>query len=237
MKTEFQLFGSEDSIDYDVMIFVETIPEKIDDCHTLCKNFSKELSTLLSEKPLNINLAVVENGNVVKVFKGTADEVNNALFYTYNLHSQHFPKKIASLVERNADQKFLRATRVLLSFFSRTKLRSKVKEALRGDLREKVLVLKEIDFLKDVDFPVEKNEVKGIYKTIAFQMSQTFSLFDGYEAESYTKKGLIKNYSELKPFLNREEFTDMDLENLNRSKIKFLELIEARIDKMQKLRE
>lgn len=156
----FQIFGSENSLDYDVMVFVDEIPEIIDQSHTLCKMYDAELSKILTDKPLNCNLAIVEDGFIVRVFKGTPDEVNNALFYTYDFHTQYHPLVVKEPIVREYDMKILRAYRNILSFFSRSHLRTVIKPALRGDLRDKIPVMKMIDFEVMKDFPGKKESIK-----------------------------------------------------------------------------
>jgi len=231
----FQIFGSENSLDYDVMVFVDQIPEIIDHSHTLCKIFNSELSKILKDKPLNCNLAVVEEGFITSVFKGTPDEVNNALFYTYDFHTQYHPLLIKEPVIREYDMKILRAYRNILSFFSRSHLRKTIKTALRGDLRDKIPVMKMIDFEVIKKFPGKKESIKDIYKVMAFQFGQLFSLVDGFEKDSYTKNGIIKNYPDLAPMLRREELCEKDYKILNIYLDRLIKLSEERVDKMVQL--
>ena len=231
----FQIFGSENSLDYDVMVFVDQIPEIIDHSHTLCKIFNSELSKILKDKPLNCNLAVVEEGFITNVFKGTPDEVNNALFYTYDFHTQYHPLLIKEPVIREYDMKILRAYRNILSFFSRSHLRKTIKTALRGDLRDKIPVMKMIDFEVIKKFPGKKESIKDIYKVMAFQFGQLFSLVDGFEKDSYTKNGVIKNYPDLAPMLRREELCEKDYKILNIYLDRLIKLSEERVDKMVQL--
>ena len=231
----FQIFGSENSLDYDVMVFVDEIPEIIDQSHTLCKMYDAELSKILTDKPLNCNLAIVEDGFIVKVFKGTPDEVNNALFYTYDFHTQYHPLVVKEPILREYDMKILRAYRNILSFFSRSHLRVVIKPALRGDLRDKIPVMKMIDFEVMKDFPGKKESIKDIYKVMAFQFGQLFSLVDGFEKDSYTKNGLIQNYPDLAPMLRREDLTEKDYKTLNIYLDRLIRLSELRVDKMLRL--
>lgn len=231
----FQVFGSEDSLDYDVMVFVDEIPEIIDHSHTLCKMYNAELSKVLTDKPLNCNLAIVEDGFIVKVFKGTPDEVNNALFYTYDFHTQYHPLVVKAPIVREYDMKILRAYRNILSFFSRSELRTIIKPALRGDLRAKIPVMKMIDFETMKEFPGKKESIKDIYKVMAFQFGQLFSLVDGFEKDSYTKSGIIQNYPDLAPMLLRQELSERDYKTLNTYLDRLIKLSEERIDKMLRL--
>lgn len=232
MQKPFHIFGSENSLDYDVMVFVDNIPNIIDDSHTLCKMYNEQLSDILTDKPLNCNLAIVTDGFITDVFKGTTDEVNNALFYTYDLHKQYHALVIKEPVTREYDMKIIRASRSILSFFSRSELRSIIKPALRGDLRDKIPVLKSIDFEVMKDFPGKKEATKDIYKVLSFQFGQLFSLVDGFEKDSYTKSGIIKNYKDLAPMLMREELSEKDYIVLNTYLARLIKLAESRVDKM-----
>ena len=90
-----------------------------------------------------------------------------------------------------------------------------------------------IDFETMIDFPNKKEKFEDIYKVIAFQFGQVFSLIDGYEQDSYTKNGIIKNYPDLRRLLNRESLTFGDLEALNKYLHRFIKLIESKIGNMR----
>ena len=60
------------------------------------------------------------------------DEVNNSLYYTYNLHKQDFPLIIKGPVERDIFRKDIRAVRGILSTLSRTQYRSDIKQSLKS---------------------------------------------------------------------------------------------------------
>ena len=230
-ETPFYIFGSEDSQDYDVLVSVDNIPQNIDEAHNICKYYNDKLSsTLLSGKELNCNLGIFKDGKLIKVFKGTVDELNNVIYYTYDNHKQFYPNPINEPTNRDIDEKILRVARFIITFYSRTELRSQIKSALRGDLKQKLEVLKKIDFVKMIDFPGKKEKFEDIYKVIAFQFGQVFSLIDGYESDSYTKNGIIKNYPDLKNFLKRNPLNMSDLEVLNKYLKRFIDLIESKID-------
>lgn len=236
-SAEFYLFGSEDSTDYDVLVSVDEIPQDIDKAHDICKYYNNLLSKKLSDKELNCNLGIFENGKLVKVFKGTVDELNNVIYYTYKNHNQFFPNPISEPINRDIDQKILRVSRFIITFYSRTELRSQIKAALRGDLKQKLEVLKQIDFIKMFEFPGKKEKVEDIYKVLAFQFGQIFSLIDDHEPDSYTKNGIIKNYPDLSNLLKRGSLSNTDLETLNEYLSRFVELVEDRISNGIKLTE
>jgi hypothetical protein len=230
-ETPFYIFGSEDSQDYDVLVSVDDIPKNIDGAHNICKYYNDKLSsTLLPGKELNCNLGIFEGDKLVKVFKGTVDELNNVIYYTYDNHKQFYPNPIKSPVERDINEKILRVSRFIITFYSRTHLRPQIKAALRGDLKLKLEVLKQIDFVDMIDFIDKKERVEDIYKVLAFQFGQIFSLVDGYESDSYTKNGIIKNYPDLINFLKRNVISKSDLEILNSYLKRFIDLIVLNID-------
>jgi len=231
-ETPFYIFGSENSQDYDVIVSVDSIPQNIDEAHNICKYWNDNLSKVLSDKPLNCNLGIFKDGILVDCFKGTVDELINCIYYTYDNHKQYYPNPISHPIDRDVDEKILRVARFLITFYSRTNLRPQIKAALRGDLKLKLNVLKQIDFTKMIDFPGKKEKVEDIYKVIAFQFGQIFSLIDNHEPDSYTKNGIIKNYPDLKNFINRETISNSDLEILNSYLFRFIQLIDSKLGKI-----
>ncbi len=216
IDNRFYLFGSENSRDCDILVNIDTIPKNIDKAHDICKKFNDELSLLLPDKqPLNCNLITLKNNKIINCFKGTCNEINNSLYYTYNLHKQFYPNPILTPVEQDLNEKILRVARFVLTFFSRTELRKEIKEALRGNLILKLAVLKKIDFTKMTEFSLKKESKENIYKIIAYQLGQYESIKTGYEAESYTKNGIIKKFPDLENLINRRTITENDLNILN----------------------
>lgn len=71
------IHGSEDSTDLDVLYIVDELPDKAE-----CKRFCS------AEPSENRNVATVSDGVITSVYKGTVDELNNALLITYHLDSQ-----------------------------------------------------------------------------------------------------------------------------------------------------
>lgn len=92
----FQIFGSEDSLDLDVVFFPEMMPKTIEQKLNLAKTYALKLKETFPNKVINPNLAVCKEGIVAEVYKGTADELNNSLYFTYSLHT-HRPMKIKLL--------------------------------------------------------------------------------------------------------------------------------------------
>lgn len=204
------IHGSGDSIDTDVIYVVEKLPS-LQECKKFC-----------SDKEENRNLCVVKNGIVTECYKGTPDEVNNAVFLTYHLHEQEYPLIITRLVSRDVTAKCMRAVRIILSHLSRSQYRTQVKAALIGDWFTRIKTLEDID-LTTIDFStLNKNMTReDILKTIAFQIGQTYHLMNGLEL--YTKTDVAEASFVLTQFLYRwKDSRIVDLENCKRE---FLERI------------
>lgn len=238
-KLKFQIFGSKSSIDCDVIVFVDKL-SNIDDNHSVCKEYIESLK-YISEKTLNVNIGIIKNSKLIDVFKGTTDEVNNSLFYTYDNHKQYNENQILYLYDRiNNDEykheKILRYARVILSFFSRDiDLRIKIKNALKSDLKDKIEILNILDFNKYMNFIGKKQSISDIYKVIAFQYAQTLTLCNGIE--TYTKEDMCKEYPKLHNIIYRKQINKDDLTYLNYLNSKFIELCNKEIPKMKKLME
>lgn len=87
-----------DSTDTDAHYVVEKLPP-FADCKRFCDSIKNE----------NANLIVIEDGVVTDCYKGTPDEINNALLATYNLHYQTYPLFVERLVKRDVYIKVIRA--------------------------------------------------------------------------------------------------------------------------------
>lgn len=215
----FNIFGSCSSVDYDVMVFIDNIPS-IQESKKLCLNFEEDLSPILSDKKLNINLARIKDGVIIEVFKGTPDECNNSIFNTYSLHKQFYPLQINKLLPRNIELKTARAIRIILSFMSRSEYRVIVKEALRNDTIKRLQVLEQIDLKEIVDLGKNNQGLIEFYKHVAFQIGQCLGLIQGIEL--YSKEDIIYYYPELEPYIQRKIY---DVNILQQYKVIFTKRI------------
>ncbi|MDI9312227.1 MAG: hypothetical protein QM535_18605 [Limnohabitans sp.] len=229
---KYQFFGSLDSQDLDVVFFVDSMPETIQQKLNLSKEYSEILQDEFISKTINANLAVLENGVIKQVYKGTADELNNALYHTYSFHKQDFENQIQRLLPRDIDLKFLRSSRMILSFLSKTKYRASIKDALRNNLHHKIQVLKEIDLATITDFGKTQNAI-DIFKSIAFQIGQSVALHNG--DEYYTKSQIAESFPELRSYLARE--INSDLSKLQFWLVKYIKILEIRAETMIQLEE
>jgi hypothetical protein len=201
----WNIFGSETSIDCDVMVIVnkKLTPHE---SHQLCTVYKQKLHDI-STKDINVNLAVIKDSVIEWVFKGTPDECNNSIYDTYGLHkqAQKYPCIVGKRMQRNVNLKIVRALRVILTFLTRTVLRKECKEALRiNTVNARLAALEQVDFSK-LDVP----DVVNSYKTIAFQIGQTMALINGIEV--YSKTDVGKLYANLVDFLARKEKTDVSI--------------------------
>lgn len=191
------IHGSEDSTDVDVIYIVDALPE-FKECKQFCD---------ADREHENRNLAVIKNGVVTEVYKGSPDEVNNALLATYPLHKQEYPLLIEHPVERNIYIKTIRSLRMILSHLSRTQHRTQIKCALRSNWATRLLTLNTIVndwpniIINDKNHQMKS---KDILKVIAFQIGQTRALVEDGE-ELYTKYKISLKYPYLRPFLYRED--------------------------------
>jgi len=202
---KFQLFGSKSSIDYDVMVFVDSISESVEECKKICEMYDEEISMILQLhdyplKKVNSNLAVVNNGIITDIHKGMICECNNSIFLTYDNFEQIHPNQITKLVARDVDLKILRCYRILLSFLSRTFYREEVKKSLKGTLTQKIDVLININY-DNIDFGNRNGEPIDIWKALAFQVGQTLLLTKDIEA--YSKEEICIHIPALSPFIMR----------------------------------
>lgn len=187
--------GSEDSLDEDIYVIIPYPLNSTQECKELCETYL----------PKNANLITVDNGVVTWCYKGLIDECNNSIYYTYSLHKQDHANPIKILVSRRITEKIDRTIRGLLTYFSRTEHRLKIKEALRStDTKLKLDVLNSIDLTTISNFN-KKSSLEDIYKFLAFQIIQTYGLLQNPQVEIFTKsqaKDYFQEYS-IDDYLNR----------------------------------
>lgn len=212
----FQIFGSKYSQDYDVLVFVDKIGS-IKENHETITRLDNELALILTDKPINCNIAVLENGLIKQVFKGYPLEVNNSAYHTFKNHKQYHPNQVTNTYELTDDIKHLklkRCLRFILSFYSRVpEWRADVKSAMRGNLELRLKQISKIDFLIHNQFPEKKDSLENIYKTFAFQLAQTYLLIN--DIEVYSKEDVIKHLPKLKESILRKETGTTELSTMN----------------------
>ena len=201
MHTHRLRFGSQDSIDEDVLYVFQSLPS-FQECQAFCRQGED-----------NRNIVVVVDGAIAQSFKGIPDEASNALLATYDLHQQEFENPVTKKVVRNVLTKSVRATRVVLSMLSRSRYRPDIKPALRSNSQAaRLKVLREIDF-SSLDLGPEP------CKSIAFQLGQSLALNQGHEL--YTKSEVKAFDPKLVSFLDRKSVSS--LSPLNELRDRFLD--------------
>ncbi|MGH1383791.1 hypothetical protein [Kordia sp.] len=200
MKPTYQIFGSKSSEDLDVCFFVDSL-DGIRGNHEVVKMYTAQ-TNFNTSKPVNANLAIVENGIVIENFKGSADELNNALYTTYDLHDQKFKNHIQHMVSRDLQSRIVRCARTLVGNFTRTDLRIQAKAAIREDVDTQLDFLATIQLEKYTDFG-KNGSVIEVYKTLAFQLGMTLALLNNKEV--YTKEAIIALFPELENYILRKE--------------------------------
>lgn len=189
------IYGSGDSLDIDVAYIFGEKPS-MQECKKFC-----------SDKMENRNIVVIKNGEVIDSFKGTYDEMNNAIFNTFDLHEQILDSNpITKLIERDKAIKSIRTIRGILSQLSRTQYRTDIKRALKStNFKERLEVLETIKLSNIKDF-VKDSRVET-FKFLSFQLGQTMGLLE--DREFYTKQDVASYYKDLKTHLYREDSSDI----------------------------
>ena len=196
------IFGSEDSVDVDMMYVVNKLP-----------SIQEGREFINNEKITNgidVNLITIEDGIVIDTQKGNYDTVNNCLLDTYYLHKQEYPLFISKRLDRNIPMKTVEVVRYILSLLSRTQYRKEIKNALRSNWKTKIDVLSMIDF-STIDFTtINKGKMtkEDAFKNIAFQIGQVIGLIDRYEL--YTKRDICDKYEYLTPYIYRQKDSDFN---------------------------
>ena len=193
--------GSEDSTDVDVLYIVDELPE-FHECKSFCD---------MNEESENRNIAVIKDGVISECYKGSPDELNNALLDTYSKHEQKYDLLITRTVPRVKPVKYARAVRILLSHLSRSQFRTEIKAALHSSWSERLRVLGSVVQLSEIEFSTlkhVKNEA-DVKKVIAFQIGQVRGLLN--DIELYTKREISDTFPELEDFLYRKSDSDINV--------------------------
>lgn len=199
MEVKYKIrHGSEDSIDEDFYLVVDTIPTK------------PEFIELKKTMDIDANIITIENGSVTACLKGITDEINNSIYYTFNRHTQEIENPIKTLVERDVFPKLSMVIRELLAFCSRTQYRSEIKRVMKpANIYDRMMVLGSIDLTSIETF--EKNTTEEVYKFFAQQIGMILPLLNSRK-ELFTKRDISAGYPMLKSYLYREETDAEDLQ-------------------------
>ncbi|CAF1444810.1 unnamed protein product [Adineta steineri] len=234
----YYIFGSENSHDNDILVLLKDYqkPATYVECQKLMNKFTYEFQDLHcfeSDKPININLAVLTDGIITWVLKGNPDEANNGILRTYHLHKQYHSLEIQRLVPRDIEKKIIRATRSILSQLTKSERRHNIKNALKANqLYSRLDALKPICF-QELNFKQSEKDLTEIVKLIAFQLGQTMALVKE-NIELYTKIQVAEYDPRLKQYLMRE--SGCNLEILTQVKNEYVAMIEHMFVQQPELR-
>ena len=235
----FNIFGSPNGSDLDVMICVNDKFKELqpDENNRVCELYNIRVADKLNitVKIINSNICIIKYGLIDWVAHGVAWESNNAVFYTYSLHTQTSLCFVSTQItpsEFQKNMKLHRAIRCILSVVTRTKeYRTLVKSALHKDitLKNRMKAVLEIDFTKLTWTAEDKDKKDAHLKRGAYQTIQALQCLNGTEV--YTKKELANVYPNATPFLYRQTASYDDYKNLNQLFRELIEFINTRASK------
>jgi len=208
------IHGSQDSTDLDVLYICEEMPSFVD-CQRFCQSDPQE----------NRNLAVIEDGVVVRCFKGAQDEVNNALLRTYPLHEQAYPLLVQRALPRDVFAKDIRAVRKIITPFTHSALRAQAKDAQRRGWTGRLAFLKRLNLLEIDQAAVRHWATTDLLKSIAFQLGMALGLHEGVEL--YTKAEIAAHVPLLRPALYRQEGALQGLQEVLERNVRLLEALDV----------
>jgi hypothetical protein len=226
MLYPYYFYGSEDSLDEDVIIAIPraVMPLKQEDRKVLIWNMQQEYKFTW-----NATLAVIEEGYIVDTIfpKSWIDRLNNALFSTYHLHPQVYPNPIKGMVKINTLLSIYKAVRTVLTVCTRTHFRPEVRPVMKGihDFNLKIAALKKLDFLTIDEFNQKNTADVDIWKIIAFYIGQNISLLRDHR-EIYTKKDFLSHYPDLEAFIYRKTLSFYDKVTLQKYLSAWIEMLE-----------
>lgn len=197
----YNLYGSADSQDYDVLVLCNDTDFKDKQlCKQLCAQYEQAFP--YQDKPVNVNLASSNGQALTGCYKGIVDELNNSLYHTYGNHQQPYPSFTKTHVERRAGIKIARAMRTIIAFYSRSEARQQVKWAMKNTIKDMFVVAQALDFNQIA----ENHDRLEQFKSSAFQLAQSIALLQGVEI--FTKAEACSFMPSLAPLIKREAIAD-----------------------------
>jgi hypothetical protein len=219
----FNIFGSPNGNDLDILVLVNKkfTQLKTNQIDRICVLYSEHFKVLYPDTIIDINLVFVEHSKIIWVGHGTTWETNNALFATYNLHTQKHSCFVDSYIIPTTieiNNKLHRAIRNILSMYTRSiQYRDDVKKVLSASstLNDRLNVVRSIDNSK-VIWAENRNDITKINKQTKRACYQSLQALCAITTPGlYTKEELYKYHPEMKNFLYRDTPTFLDYINLN----------------------
>ncbi len=200
----FNIFGDSQSTDIDILIQVDNVDKPLfsDQINIIEKNLS-QLKYDLS-KPIDYNLVEVENGNIINCKKGGL-EIQNILYYTYDLHNQKFNKMVNRTIEIDLHPKSMAINKFILNYlkdFTIYNYELISKEKAKAYSQGGIELIKFTNSQWD-NFCLDCNDSsfnKDIWKSLTVKYLQLLILYYGIydklnekdKIDFYTKQGLYK---------------------------------------------
>lgn len=206
-RLTYNIYGSADSTDVDVAIFLNRLPVLTED--------RKRLGSMIKEHlncGWNIILAKVENGIIADCTapKASLDSLNNAIFNTYKFHFEYQvgPCEVKQPVDRNKILAIYKTVRILGTYLTRTEYRTSIRPTMHFSfsLKEKIENLLRVNINKVTSFNQPNVSDQDVWKTWAFYVVQNIALIQNIEI--YTKADAVAFMPYIKPFIYREELND-----------------------------
>ena len=207
MKYNWNFYGSKDSIDKDIVIYIlaNELPSHREDRKRLVQK-------IISDGFVgNLMLAVVNDGRIIDcMHPSSADSLNNSVYYTYGNFVQTNECPITGTLPRNLTLAYYRTIHLLMSYLCRTHYRTKIRPIIHWSFKieERIAAIKEVDFTNIETFN-QKNTVDiDIWKKYAFYTVQSVALSNGMEI--YDKSGAKAYEPHCSNFINRNEISNDD---------------------------
>lgn len=220
-KYIYHRYGSIDSTDTDVVLFLNILPETQEERKNLTNGIKREMGV-----DWNMIIAKIEDGVIVDCTypKSSTDSLNNAIYNTYKYHDQDYPLLINRNVERNIPLAIYKTIRIFMSYLTRTDYRKDIRPYVHYsiDFNDKLNRLKNIDFSKIETFNQKNVNDIDVWKTLCFYIVQNNALLDGIEI--YDKKSAVEFENKSYDFIYRR-FDNYDKEWFQKYFITYLNRI------------
>jgi len=224
-KYIYHKYGSKDSTDTDVVIFLDVLPKTQEERKNLTNDIKKEMNV-----DWNMIIAKIEDGIIIDCTypKSSTDSLNNAIFNTYKYHDQDHQLLITKKVDRNIVLAIYKTIRIFMSYLTRTDYRKNVRPYMHYsvDFNVKLEILKNINFISIEHFNQKNVNDTDVWKTLCFYLVQNVALINGIEI--YDKHSAVSFEPKSYNFIYRKNIEKSD-------KIWFQEYLLTYLNKLKTL--
>lgn len=222
----YNFYGSINSIDTDVVVYLDELPEHVEERKNLTISIKNELGV-----DWNIIIAKVVDDIIVDCTypKSFPSGLNNAVFLTYNIHKQVHPCLVNRLVKRNIALSVYRTVHKLQTLLTRTHYRTDIRPYIHYsiDFSKKIQILKTIDFRTIDKFNQKNMNDIDIWKVLSFELVQNYALLnDGVYI--HDKDSAVNYDKNVYNMIYRKTLTNSDKEYINNLVNSYLSLVQTR---------